>query len=140
MEAAKQRVRAAAARKKEQERKAKEKEGVSLSAPKTVAKVTKRKPNEKDDRPSKKVAITPVDVPPKKKSPLKSSRGASKGVMTSSGPIIEGPRCLLTHKDYVVEEVESFIKPMDIAPCDQLGIEDLGASALFDLSRVCSLP
>ena len=30
--------------------------------------------------------------------------------MTSSDPIVEGPRCLLMHKDYAVEEVESFIK------------------------------
>ena len=60
--------------------------------------------------------------------------------MTSSGPIIEGPCCLLTHKDYAVEEVESFIKSMNIAPCNQLGTEDLGASALFDLSKVRLLP
>ena len=81
-----------------------------------------------------------MDVPPKKKPPFKSSRGTGKGVMTSSGPVIEGPRCLLTYKNYVVEEVESFIKLTDIAPCDQLGTEDLGASTLFDLSRVCLLP
>lgn len=140
MEASKQRVRAAAARKKEEERKVKENEGVSSSASKTVVKVSKRKPDEKDNFPSKKVAITPGDVPPKKKSPFKSSRDAGKGVMTSSGLVIEGPRCLLTHKDYVVEEMESFIKPTNITPCDQLGTEDLGASALFDLSRVCLLP
>ena len=118
MEATKQTVRAAVAQKNEEERRVKEKAGVSSSAPKTVAKVPKRKPDEKDDRPSKKVAITPKDMPPKKKLPLKSSWGAGKGVMTSSGPVIKGPRCLLTHKDYVVEEVESFIKPTDIAPCD----------------------
>ena len=28
---------------------------------------------------------------------------------------------------------------MDIGPCDLLGTEDLGASAFFDLTRVCSL-
>ena len=139
MESAKQRVRAVAARKKE-EKKAKETEGGTSSAPKTVSKVSKRKPDGKDDRPSKKAAVTPEDVSPKRKSPLKSSHGASKGVMTSSGPIIEGPRCLLTHKDYAVEEVGSFIKPTDIGPCNLLGTEDLGASALFDLARVCSLP
>ena len=79
-------------------------------------------------------------MPSKKKSPLKSSRGAGKGVMTSLSPVIKGPRCLLTYKDYAVEEVESFIKLTDIAPYDQLGTEDLGASTLFDLNRVCLLP
>ena len=122
MEAVKQRVRAAAGRKNEEERKVKEKEGVFSSAPKTVTKVSKRKPSEKDNPPSKKAIVTLGDVSPKKKSPLKSSRGAGKGVMTSSGPVIEGPCCLLTHKDYAIEEVESFIKPIDIAPNDQLGM------------------
>ena len=60
--------------------------------------------------------------------------------MTSSGPVNEGSYCLSTHKDYVVGEVKSFIKPMDIGPCDLLGTGDLGASALFDLTRVCLLP
>ena len=59
--------------------------------------------------------------------------------MTSSNPVIESPYCLLTHKDYTVGEVGSFIKPTDIEPCDLLGTEDLGASALFYLTRVCSL-
>ena len=59
--------------------------------------------------------------------------------MTSFGPIIEGPCCLLTHKDYAVVEVGSFVKPTNIGPYDQLGTKDLGASALFDLTRVCSL-
>ena len=73
-------------------------------------------------------------------SPLKPSHGVGKGVITSSGPVNEGPYRLLTHKDYAVGEVKSFIKPMDIEPCDLLGTEDLGASALFDLTRVCLLP
>ena len=59
--------------------------------------------------------------------------------MTSFGPVIEGPYCLLTHKDYAIGEVESFVKPTDIGPYDLLGTEDLGASALFDFTRVCSL-
>ena len=139
MESAKQRARAAAARKKE-EKKAKEAEGGTSSSPKTVTKVLKRKPDGNDDRLSKKAAITPGDISPKRKSPLKPSYGAGKGVMTSSGLIIEGPCCLLTHKDYAVGEVGSFIKPTDIGPYDLLGTEDLGASALFDLARVCSLP
>ena len=118
----------------------KEKEEVSLSAPKTIAKVSKRKSDEKDNCPSQKVTVIPGNVPPKKKSPLKSSRGAGKGVMTSSSPIIKGAHCLLTYKDYAVKEVESFIKLTDIAPYDQLGTEDLGALTLFDLNRVCLLP
>ena len=60
--------------------------------------------------------------------------------MTSLGPINEGPCRLLTHKDYAVGEVGSFIKPTDIEPCDLLGTEDLGVSALFDLTRVYLLP
>ena len=59
--------------------------------------------------------------------------------MTSSGPVIEGPCCLLSHKDYAVGEMGSFVKPTDIGPCDLLGMEDLGASALFDLTRVSLL-
>ena len=63
-----------------------------------------------------------------------------KGAITSLGPVSEGPCRLLTHKDYAVGEVKSFIKPSDIEPCDLLGTEDLGASALFYLTRVCLLP
>ena len=44
-------------------------------------------------------------------------------MMTSSGPVTEGSRCLLTYKDYAVEEIESLIKPTDIDPCAQLGME-----------------
>ena len=139
MESARQRVRAVAARFKE-ERKAKEAEGGTSSTPKTVAKASKRKPAGSDDRPSKKAAVTPGDSSPKGKSPLKPSHGVGKGVMTSSSLVIEGPCFLLTHKDYAIGEVGSFIKPMDIGPCDLLGTEDLGVSALFDLTRVCSLP
>ena len=75
----------------------------------------------------------------KEKSPPKSSHGAGKGVMTFTGPVSEGPRRLLTYKDYAVGEVESLIKPTDIEPCDQVGTKDLGTSALFDLTRVCLL-
>ena len=59
--------------------------------------------------------------------------------MTSSGPVIEGPCCLLTHKGYAVEKVGSFVKSTDIKPCDLVGTEDLVASALFDITRVCLL-
>ena len=138
MESTKQRVRAAVARKKE-EKKAKETEVGTSSAPKSVTKVLKRKLDGKDDRPSKRTAITPGDVLLKRKSPLKPSHGVGKRVMTSSGPIIEGLCCLLTYKDYAVRKVVSFIKPTDIGPCDLLGTEDLGASTLFDLARICLL-
>ena len=138
MDAARQRMRATTACKKEEERKAKE--GASLSAPKAVAKGSaKGKADGKDDRPSKKVAIT-LKYEHLKKSPPKSSRGTSKGLMTSSGPIIKGPRCLLTNKDYAIEGAKSLIKLTDIEPCDQLGTENLGASALFDLTWVGLLP
>ena len=138
MESAKQRIRAAAAHQKE-ERKAKEAGGEASSTPKAVAKVAKRKPDGIDSRPSKKTAVSPGDETLKEKSPPKPSHGAGKGVMTSTGPVSEGPCRLLTHKEYVVGEVESLIKSMDIEPCDQVGTEDLRASALFDLSRVCLL-
>ena len=82
---------------------------------------------------------SPGDVSPKRKSPLKPSHGAGKGVMTSFGPVIKGLCCLLTHKDYAVGEVGSFIKLTDIGPCNLLGMEDLRASAFFDLARVCLL-
>ena len=106
MEAARQRVRAAVAHKKKEERRAKGKEGASWLTLKAVSKGSaKRKANGKDNRPPKKAAITPKDAHTKKKSPLKSSRGVSKGMMTSTGPVVEGPRRLLTYKDYAVEEV-----------------------------------
>ena len=89
MEAARQRVKATAARKKEEERRAKGKEGASSSTPKVVSKgSTKSKANGKDDRPLKKAAVILGDTHPKKKSPLKSSRGAGKGMMISTGPVI----------------------------------------------------
>ena len=59
--------------------------------------------------------------------------------MTSSGPVPEGPSCLLTHKAYVVGEVGSFVKPTDLKPWDLVGTEDLGVSALFDITKVCLL-
>ena len=43
---------------------------------------------------------------------------------------------LLTHKEHAVEMVESTIKATDLDPCAEQTTEDLGASALFNLSRV----
>ena len=141
MEAARQRVRAVATHKKEEEKVAKGKDRTSSSSPKVIAKgLAKRKGDGKDERPSKKIAVTIRDVHPKKKSPSKPSRGAGKGMMTSFSPITEGPHCLLTQKDYAVEELESLIKPIDIDPCAQLGTKELGASTLFDLTQVSILP
>ena len=57
-------------------------------------------------------------------------------MITLTGPVIEGPRRLLTHKDYVVKEVQSLIKQTAVDSCAELGTEELGASALFDLTRV----
>ena len=138
MDAIKQRIRAAATSKKE-ERLAKEMEEGNLSVPKSVTKVSKRKPDGDDDHPSKRATDTPGDASPKGKSSLKPSHGTGKGVMTSFDPVLEGPCCLLTHKGYAVGEVGSFVKLTDLEPCDLVGTKDLGASTLFDITRVCLL-
>ena len=138
MNVAKQRIRAAIAHKKE-ERLAKGMEERNKSIPKSVSKVSKRKTNGDDDRPSKKTVVTLGDAPSKGKSSLKPSHSAGKGVMTSSGPVLEGPCCLLTHKGYVVEEVGSFVKLTDLEPYELVETEDLEALALFDITRICLL-
>ena len=135
MDVVKQRIRAAKAHKKK-ERLAKGIEEGNSSIPKFVSKVSKRKPDGDDDRPSKRTVVTPGDASPKRKSSLKPSHGAGKGVMTSSGPVLEGPCSLLTHKGYAVGELGSFVKPTDLEPCDLVGTKDLGASALFDITKV----
>ena len=137
MEFAKQRIKAAAARQKA-EKKAQEAGREASSTPKVPTRQAKRKPDRSDRRPAKKAAVTPGSI--KEKSPPKPSHDMDKGAMISLGPVNEGPCRLLTHKDYAVEEVRSFVKPADIEPCDQLGTEDLEASALFDLTWVCLLP
>ena len=78
MESAKQRVKAAVARKKEEKKANEAERGTSLT-PKTVTKVSKRKPDGNEDRPSKKATVTPGDISPKGKSPLKPSHGAARG-------------------------------------------------------------
>ena len=138
MDVAKQRIRVAATCKKEERLTKGAKKGDS-SAPITVSKASKRKADGDGARPSKKTVTIPGDASPKGKSALKPSHGTGKGVMTSSGPIPKGPSCLLTHKAYAVREVGSFVKPTDLKPCDLVGMEDLGASALFDITRVCLL-
>ena len=102
--------------KKEEEKKGKK--GASLSTSKAAGKgAPKRKNDKKDDCPSKKPSITFGEKQPKKSSPPKSSHGASKSLMTSSGPVTQGTHCLLTHKGYAIKMVESIIKQMDVDPC-----------------------
>ena len=137
MEAAKQR---ALIRESAAVRKLKEKEGTSTSASKVVGKgVSKRKSDGKDDCPLKKGPGLPVgDKQSKKSSASKPSHTAGKGLMTVTGLITQGTvSCLLTHKEHAIEMVESIIKETDLDPCAEQTTEDLGASGLFDLSRVC---
>ena len=138
MDVAKQRIRAAAARKKEK-RLTKGVEKGDSSAPKTVSKASKRKADGDGTCQSKKTVTIPGDGSLKGKSAFKPSQGAGKGAMTSSGLVPKGPSCLLTHKAYAVGEVGSFVKPTDLEPCDLVGTKDLGASAFFDITRVCFL-
>ena len=58
--------------------------------------------------------------------------------MTGKGPIVPGPvHRLVTHKDYAVEMVILIIKETDLDPYDEHTSEDLGASGLYYLLRVC---
>ena len=117
----------------------KEKEGASTSASKVVSKgMSKRKNERKDNHPFKKGPDTLVgDKQSKQPSPRKPNHGAGKGLMTTTGPVTHGSILhLLTHKEYAVEMVESIIKETNLDPCVEQTIEDLGASGLFDLSRV----
>ena len=52
--------------------------------------------------------------------------------MTRKGPI----QRLVTYKDYAIEMVNLIIKETDLNPCGEHATEDLGASGLYDLSRV----
>ena len=106
MESAKQRIRVAAARQKA-EKQAQETGGEASSTPKVPTGQAKRKPDGSDRRPAKKAAVTPDSL--KEKSPPKPSHGVGKGLMTSQGPVTEGPSRLLTHRDDAVEEAKSFV-------------------------------
>ena len=44
---------------------------------------------------------------------------------------------LLTHKEHVVKMVKSIIKESDLDPYVEQMTEDLEASSLFELSKVC---
>lgn len=70
-------------------------------------------------------------------SPPKTGYGVGKGLMTGKGPVFQGVICrLLTHKDHVIEMVNSIIKDHVIEMVNST--EDLVEFSLFDLSRVCS--
>lgn len=59
--------------------------------------------------------------------------------MTSKGPVVSDTvQRLITHKEYVVEMVNSIIKKTNLDPCGVHTMEDLGDSGLYDLSRVRS--
>ena len=62
MNADKQRIRVAAAHKKKEAKLAKGTEEGTSSAPKTISKVSKRKPDRDDDCSLKRTAITPSDA------------------------------------------------------------------------------
>lgn len=113
----------------------------SGSTPKGANKATlKRKSEGKDDPPLKKGTGPFAGIPQQKTpSPPPLRHGASKGLMTGKGPVVLDPVCgLITYKDYAIEMITSIIKETDLDPCGELSLEDLGASDLFDLSRVCS--
>ena len=117
-----------------------QKEGASTSTSKVVAKGASKLKNEgKDDRPHKKGPSTPIgDKQPKQSSPPKPNHRVGKGLMIGMGPVTQGAvHCLLTHKEHAIEMVESIIKETDLDPYAKQTIEDLRASGLFDLSRVC---
>ncbi|KAK9986576.1 hypothetical protein SO802_031527 [Lithocarpus litseifolius] len=99
IEAARQRVRAAATRKKEEDKKTKL--GESLPTPKVIGKgAPKRKGDGKNDHPPKKASVNPLEKVSKKLSPLK--HGLGKGLMSPLGPVTQdSERRLVTHKAMV---------------------------------------
>lgn len=77
------------------------------------------------------------DKQSKQPSSSKPSREVGKGLMIEKGPVIPGTvHRLLTHKNHAVEMVDLIIKEIDLDPCADQTTEDLGASSLFDFSRV----
>ncbi|KAK9987401.1 hypothetical protein SO802_032352 [Lithocarpus litseifolius] len=125
-------IRAATACKKEE---GKGKDGESSSLPKVVIKgAKKRKGDGTEDRPSKKQTVILGDHPTKLPSP---KRGAGKGLMLAQGPVgQEDERCLLTHKRYAIERLESILGEKDAESCVNQSVLELGDLGLFDLARV----
>ena len=113
-------------------------DGASSLALKAIGKgAHKRKVDGKDDRPSKKPSVIVGDKSLKKPMPPKTGHDVGKGLMTSLGPVAQGSdRRFLTHKDYAIEMVGSIIRDKDIGLCVEEGTDELGASGLFDLTRV----
>ena len=109
--------------------------------PKGGAKAPKWKNDAKDNRPPKKGMGPSVgDEQQKSSSPLPPRHCTGKGLKTGKGPITLDPiQRLVTHKDYVVEMVNLIIKETDLHPYGEHSSEDLGASSLYDLFKVCSL-
>ena len=113
-------------------------EAASSSALKAVDKVPKRKNDGKDDRPSKKPAVNVGDRSLKKPTLSKTGHEVGKGLLTTSGLVTQGlDRHLLTHKEYAIEMMGSIIRDKDVDPCTELGTDELEASGLFNLARLC---
>lgn len=59
--------------------------------------------------------------------------------MTGKGPVVSDlVQRLITHREYVVEMVNSIIKKTNLDPCGEHTTKDLGDSGLYDLLRVLS--
>lgn len=88
----------------------------------------KRKNNGKDDRPNKKgIGPSVGDKQLKHPSPPKPSHGVGKGLMTGKGPVVPSTvRRLLTHKDHVIEMIDSIIKETNLDSCADQTTKDLG--------------
>lgn len=103
-------------------------------ASKVVAKGTlKRKNDGKDDHPNKK-GTGPIVDNKQLKQPLlpKPGHGVGDRLMTGEGLVIHGTFCRLhTHKYHAVEMVYSIIKEMDLNPCADQTMEDLGHLAFL---------
>ena len=112
-------------------------DGASSSAPKSIRKgAHKRKVDGKDDHPPKKPSVTVGDKSSKKLTPLRIGHDVGKGLMTSLGPVAQGPdRRFPMHKNYAIEMVGSIIRDKDVDPCAEEGTDELRASGLFDLLR-----
>lgn len=100
-----------------------------------IKEMSKQKNEGKDDGPRKKGPGTPGSE--KQPSPSKSIYGVGKGLIMGKGLITEVVVCcLLTHKEHAIEMVELIINETNLDHYANQTIEDLGASGLFDLSRV----